>query len=470
VSTLAERLGAFAVEHDYDRLPDEVRASVCQRALDTLGIAVAATRLDTSAAVRDYAVAQGGRAEAHAVGVAEPLPAELAALVNGTLAHSLDYDDTHLPSVLHPSATVVPAALAVGEATGRDGREVIAAIAVGLEICVRLGMAGYDEAERNNTYFDRGQHATSICGTIGGAAAAARLLGLSAEGVTHAIGLAVSMAGGVIEANRTGGTVKRIHCGWAAHAAVSAARLAQHGITGPPTVLEGRFGFFRAYLDGHYDAEAIVAGLGERWEVPKIFFKPYPANHFTHAGIDAGLALRERGVSLDDVAELELGVAEPTVRTIGEPIDAKRAPKTGYQAQFSGPYTVVAAMLGGGGLGLGLGDFTDKLATDGERRRHMAKVSVAGRAECSEIFPHQFPAVLTVRLNDGSELEEAVMSNRGGPERPLSDRELELKFADNAGRLLGESKLRQVQENVLSLERQDAIEPTISLMTRLEEG
>jgi len=170
------------------------------------------------------------------------------------------------------------------------------------------------------------------------------------------------------------------------------------------------------------------------------------------------------------VAELELGVAEPTVRTIGEPIDAKRAPKTGYQAQFSGPYTVVAAMLGGGGLGLGLGDFTDKLATDGERRRHMAKVSVAGRAECSEIFPHQFPAVLTVRLNDGSELEEAVMSNRGGPERPLSDRELELKFADNAGRLLGESKLRQVQENVLSLERQDAIEPTISLMTRLEEG
>ena len=170
------------------------------------------------------------------------------------------------------------------------------------------------------------------------------------------------MAGGVIEANRTGGTVKRIHCGWAAHAAISAARLAAHGITGPPTVLEGRFGFFQAFLGGHYDAAAIEAELGERWEVPGIFFKPYPANHFTHAGIDAALALREQGVSLDEVDALSLGVAEPTVRTIGEPIEVKRAPRPAYQAQFSGPYTVVAALLGGGGLGLGLDDFTDALA------------------------------------------------------------------------------------------------------------
>jgi 2-methylcitrate dehydratase PrpD len=465
---MARRLAGFAVEHDYDRLPEEVRHSVRQRTLDTLGIMVAAAPLPTSRSVRDYARAQGGRAEAHAVGLAEPLPAELAALVNGTLAHSLDYDDTHLPSVLHPSATIVPASLAMGEAVGRNGREVVAAIAVGLETCVRIGMAGYDSQARNNTYFDRGQHATSMCGTIGAAVSAAVLLGLDADGVGHAIGLAVSMAGGVIEANRTGGTVKRIHCGWAAHAAICAARLAAHGITGPPTVLEGRFGFFRAFLDGHYDADAIDAGLGERWEVPGIFFKPYPANHFTHGGIDAALELRERGVEIEDVDALELGVAEPTVRTIGEPIEVKRAPQTGYQAQFSGPYTVVAALLGGGGLGLGLDDFTDELAGDPERRRHMAKVTVAGRAECSEVFPNQFPAVLTARLRDGNVLEEVVMRNRGGPERPLSDRELELKFADNAGRLLREDTVRQVQENVLSLDRQSAIEPVLSPMTHLE--
>jgi 2-methylcitrate dehydratase PrpD len=470
MTALAQRLGEFAVDQTYERLPDEVRHSVRQRTLDTLGIMVAATPLETSRSVRAYVCAQGGRPEAHAVGVGDPLPAELAALVNGTLAHSLDYDDTHLPSVLHPSASIVPACLAVAEAADRDGRALVAAIAVGLEICVRLGMAGYDREARNNTYFDRGQHATSICGTIGAAAGAAVLLGLDADGVTNAIGLAVSMAGGVIEANRTGGTVKRIHCGWAAHSAISAARMAAHGITGPPTVLEGRFGFFRAFLDGRYDAEVIDAGLGERWEVPGIFFKPYPANHFTHAGIDAALALRDQGVSPDEIQALTLGVAEPTVRTIGEPIDVKRAPATGYQAQFSGPYTVVAALLGGGGLGLGLADFTDALATDAVRRRHMAKVTVSGRPECDEVFPNQFPAVLTARLRDGRELEQAVMSNRGGPQRPLSDRELQLKFTDNAGRLLGDGGLRRVQDTVLSLDRQPAIGPLLAPMTQLQEA
>jgi 2-methylcitrate dehydratase PrpD len=469
MTTLAQRLGEFAVTQTYDRLPEEVRHSVRQRTLDTLGITVAAVPLDTSRAVRAYATERGGRPEAHAVGTPEPLPAELAALVNGTQAHSLDYDDTHLPSVLHPSASIVPASLAVAEATRSDGRDLTAAIAVGLEICVRLGMAGYDREARNNVYFDRGQHATSICGTIGAAASAALLLGLGAEGVTHAIGVAASMAGGVIEANRTGGTVKRIHCGWAAHAGISAARLAQHGITGPPTVLEGRFGFFQAFLQDNHDAAVVDAELGERWEVPGIFFKPYPANHFTHAGIDAALALRGQGVSIDEIEALSLGVAEPTVRTIGEPIEVKRAPDTGYQAQFSGPYTVVAALIGGGGLGLGLEDFTDALATDEARRGHMAKVTVAGRPECDEVFPNQFPAVLTARLHDGRELEHAVMSNRGGPQRPLSDGELERKFTDNAGRLLGDGALRQVQDAVLSLDRQPEIGALLAPMTHLQE-
>ncbi|MGH2843147.1 MAG: MmgE/PrpD family protein [Solirubrobacteraceae bacterium] len=469
MSTIAERLGQFAVEQGYDRLPDGVRASVRQRVLDTLGIMIAATPLATSRAVVAYAETQGGNPEAHAIGVRSPLPAELAALVNGTLAHSLDYDDTHLPSVLHPSASVVPASLAVAEARGRSGRELIAAIAVGLEICVRLGMAGYDAEARNNVYFDRGQHATSICGTIGAAASAAILSGLDAAGVTHAIGVAVSMAGGVIEANRTGGTVKRIHCGWAAHAGISAARLVAHGLTGPPTALEGRFGFFQAFLGGHYEQGAF-SGLGERWEVPGIFFKPYPANHFTHAGIDAALALRTQGVSLKDVAALTLGVAEPTVRTIGEPIDLKRAPATGYQAQFSGPYTVIAALSGGSGLGLGLDDFTDALATDAERRRQMAKVSVVGRADCSEIFPNQFPAVLSARLHDGRELEHAVMDNRGGPRRPLSDQELEIKFTDNAARRLDGAAAARVRDVVSSLDRQDLITPLLTTMSHLQEG
>jgi 2-methylcitrate dehydratase PrpD len=451
-STLAERIGAFAAAARFERLPDDVVDSVRKRVLDVVGISVAAASLDTSRAVRRFAAEQGGRGQASAIGVAERVPAAQAALVNGVLAHSLDYDDTHLPSVLHPSASVVPAALAAAEATGADGQATIAAIACGLEICVRLGMAGYDEAAGNSIFFEHGQHATSICGALGGAVSAALLYGLDADGVTHGLGVAASMASGVIEANRTGGTVKRLHCGWAAHSALCAAQLVRHGFTGPPTVLEGRFGFFQAWLRGQYFPDAITTGLGERWSVAEIFFKPYPANHFTHAGIDAARALRERGLRADDADSLVLGVAAPTVRTIGEPIEVKRTPQTGYMAQFSGPYTVVAGLLGGGGLGVGLDDFTDELARNPRRRELMARVDVVADDSCTKIFPRQFPAVLRVRTRDGRELVEEVLANRGGPGRPLTFDELATKFADNATRLLPPPAVAALRDEVSRLD------------------
>lgn len=433
--TLAEQLGAFAAGTSYDDLPEAVVESVKMRVLDTLGIAVAAAPLETSRAARRWAAEQGGSHGASAVGVEQRLPANLAAFVNGVLAHSLDYDDTHLPSVLHPSATVVPAALAAAERVGADGRALVHAIAVGLETCVRLGMAGYDEEAGNSTFFEHGQHATSICGAMGGAVAASVLAG-DEDAVVHSLGVAASMASGIIEANRTGGTVKRIHCGWAAHSAVSAAELVAHGLTGPPTVLEGRFGFFQAWLHGQFDASAVTDGLGTDWAVPGIFFKPYPANHFTHAAVDAAAALRADGVRPEDVERLVLGVPAPNLRTIGEPIEVKRAPETGYMAQFSGPYAVAVGLLGGGGLGAGLDDYTDALAHDPARRAVMATVDVVADERCTAIFPRQFPAVLTAHLRDGREVVQEVLTTRGGPERPLSFDELATKFRDNAGRTL----------------------------------
>ncbi len=454
--TLAEQIGEFATAVSYQRLPAQVADSVRERVLDTLGICVAATALDTSAAARDWVLEQRGRPQAQAVGLPGRVPAPLAGFLNGVLAHSLDYDDTHLPSVLHPSASVIPAALAAAQADGPDGpdgRSVIAAIAAGLEVCVRIGMAGYDPRAGNSTFFEHGQHATSICGALGGAVSAGLLLGLDTAGVTHALGVAASMASGLIEANRTGGTVKRLHCGWAAHAGVCAAQLVRHGFTGPATVLEGRFGFFQAWLRGHFDPDAVTEGLGSDWSVPGIFFKPYPANHFTHAAIDAAIGLRARGVRAADVESAILGVAAPTVRTIGEPIEAKRAPETGYMAQFSGPYAVAAGLIGGGGLGVGLADFTDELARDPGRRALMSRVSVVADDRCTEVFPRQFPAVLRVRTRDGRELAAEVMTNRGGPDRPLTYAELRTKFRDNARGRLGEGARNRVEHAIARFEQ-----------------
>jgi 2-methylcitrate dehydratase PrpD len=433
--TLLEQLSAFAANVTYESLPAEVAASVKDRVLDTLGICLAAVPLDTSRMATELAAGWGGPEQATVIGFPLRLPARGAAFVNGVLAHSLDFDDTHLPSVLHPSACVIPTALAAGETVGASGEAVIAAAAAGYEVTIRTGMAAYDRTLGNSVFFEDGWHATSICGTLAAAVIAAKLYGMGARGIGNALGIAVSMGSGVIEGNRAGGSVKRLHCGWAAHAGIAAAQAARSGFTGPVSALEGRFGFYQAFCRGRFDPSQITLGLGTEWSIPGVFYKPYPANHFTHAAIDAALALRQ-SVNVDDIANIELRVASPTLRTIAEPAEAKARPLSGYHAQFSGPFVVATALLGGGGLGVSLDDFTDQRVSDPRYLELAAKVRCVADPECDAIFPNQFPAILRVRTRSGTVLEQKVLSNRGGPGNPLSVEELKLKFSTNAARSL----------------------------------
>jgi 2-methylcitrate dehydratase PrpD len=450
--TLLQQLSQFAAAVTYESLPPAVIASVKDRVLDTVGLCLAATPLETSAMAVKLAQSWGTNPEATTIGFAHRLPAVSAAFVNGVLAHSLDFDDTHLPSVLHPSASIIPAALAVGEAIGASGQDVITAAAAGYEVCVRTGMAAYDRELGNSIFFERGWHATSICGTLAAAVVAAKLYSLDADGIGHALGIAASMGSGIIEANRAGGSVKKMHCGWAAHAGLIAAQSARAGFTGPPTALEGRFGFYQAFCEGRFFPAEITDGLGRDWCIPNIFYKPYPANHFTHAGIDAALKMRER-LAIQDIASIELGVASPTLRTIAEPRDQKIRPQSGYHAQFSGPFTVATALLGGGGLGVWLDDFTDAHVSDLRYLELAAKVQVVANAECDAIFPNQFPAVLRVQTKSGATLEEKVLANRGGPDNPLSAEELQIKFRANAGRRLSPESAQSLIAVIMQMEQ-----------------
>jgi 2-methylcitrate dehydratase PrpD len=294
------------------------------------------------------------------------------------------------------------------------------------------------------------------------------LSGLDAEQLTSVVGIAASMGAGVIEANRTGGTIKRVHCGWAAHAGVVAADLARHGLTGPPTVIEGRFGFLQAFCGDQVHVERVTDGLGEEWETPGIFYKPYPCNHFTHAGIDAALALRARGVEPDDVRALTLGVPAPVLRTIAEPPEDKARPRSGYHAAFSGPYTVAAALLGGGGLGVFHEDFTDAAAADPRRLDLAARVRVVADEESTALFPRQFPAVLTAELTDGRTVTERVRANRGGPANPLSADELSTKFTGNAERALVPGAAADVVAAVWGLRDGRPVRDVLAILRRPE--
>ncbi|TSA52461.1 MAG: MmgE/PrpD family protein [Actinobacteria bacterium] len=436
------------------QITDAIRQDVTERILDTIGNSLAGRTesLKNGSHEPDLAVERavrswGGVGQSLVIGGnGGPLPAASAALINGTLAHVLDFDDTHLPSVLHPSASIIPAALAVAQEVDATPDQLIHAIAVGIEICNRLGMASYIPEIRNSLFFEKGFHATSICGTIGAAAASAYLYGLDADRIADAMGIAVSMGAGVIEANRTGGTVKRIHCGWAAHGGITAAAFAREGVTGPPTVLEGRFGFFNAYLDGKYDEHALIDDLGIRWELLRTVYKPYPTNHFTHPGIDCALALRSQIADLTAISRIDLGVAMPVMRTIAEPREEKTHPKSGYHAKFSGPYTIAAALAGGGGLGLYLDDFGS--GWDAPSRLGLASlVEVHADEIATGIFPRAFAAHLKITMNDGSVLEHRVDASRGSELAPLTREDVLTKFRLNASRSLPESAVQELLAN-----------------------
>jgi 2-methylcitrate dehydratase PrpD len=431
--TPAQTLGAWAADLSFEQLPRELVHGIRLHVLDTLAVAVAGASSDGGKAALSVAQAAGRSGEASIVGTRGRSRAALAALVNGTYAHSLDFDDTHLPSLMHPSASIVSAVLAQAEAGGAAGPEIVVALAVGYEIACRLAMAQHEASTNRSIFFERGLHATSILGTVAGAAACAKLRRLGADGIAQAIAVACSMGSGVIESNRTGGSVKQLHGGWAAHSAVMAADLVAAGLTGAPTALEGRFGLFQSLCGEEWDPTALTAEVGEEWWFFDIAFKPYPCNHFTHALVDAARVLKERGLKPSEVREVVIGTASSSLRTIGEPLDEKRAPTSPYTAKFSGPFVFATALVGGGGLGVTSADFTPEALADPERLRIAALCDVRADPACDELFPFQLPATVSVTTVDGNQLDARVMETRGSRRNPLAEHELSIKVAGAAG-------------------------------------
>lgn len=449
---------------DGDALPPRLLALAGGHVRDTVGVALAASGDWPDDPVTAVVRGWGGVERSGAIGRLGRYPSAHAALIGGTLAHAIDFDDTHLPSVLHPSASVVPAALACSEPAGASGTTFLAAVAFGDEVCCRLGMAGYDRELGNSVFFENGLHATAICGAVGAAGAAALVLGLDENGVAEAMSIATSLGSGLIEANRTGGMVKRVHCGWAAHAAVCAATLAEAGLTGAPTAIEGRFGFLRAFCGEAADPAVVTSQLGEQWELDRLHVKPYPTNHFTHSGIDAALELRSRGIEAGDVESVQIGLPGAVLRTVAEPHHLKARPPDGYAARFSAPFTFAAAMRGGGGLGLFLDDFTDARIADPATLALAATVSCVRDARCDEVFPESFPAVVTVHLAGGGTERVEVLENRGGPARPLTSGEASTKFRACAGRVLDEVTVEALDATLAGVQELSDLEPMANLL------
>src|SRR5882762_5747187 len=285
----ARRLARFVVNLRLNDLPPPVVAQARLLALDTLGCGLAAARYDFARAVRETAERLGGPSESAVIGSTVRVAAANAVLANATLAHGLDFDDTREDAIVHTGAVVVPTSLAVAEALSASGRAALEAIVAGVEVMCRVGLAV------PGRFHARHYHPTALAGTFGAAAAAGKLYGLSEDEMARAFGICGSQAAGIIEYLADGSWTKRLHAGWAAHAGVVAALLAQAGFTGPETVFEGEHGFYRAFAGGFDEARLndLLDSLGQTWELERLTFKPYPCGSIAQPYMDCALRVRE---------------------------------------------------------------------------------------------------------------------------------------------------------------------------------
>lgn len=364
-----------------------------------------------------------------------------AAFLNGALAHSLDFDDTHAAGSLHPGAPVIPAALAAGEMVGASGADVLAAIVAGYEITCRVALA-----LPAGEHYDRGFHPTATCGAFGAAAAAARVFGLSADGVAGALGTVLSQCAGSLQFLANGAWTKRFQVGWAACNGLMAATLVREGFKGASEALEGRHGFLRAYAPNP-QPERAVRDLGRVFELMNTAVKPYPSCRYGHAGIDAALALRAANdLRAEQITAVTLGLPRSGMMLIGEPAEKKSNPQNVVDGQFSGPF-VISAALATGAMGWDSYD----LLHDATVRSLLAKVHCEIDPEIEAEFPANMSGKLTIEAR-GQTFVQKVVVPKGEPANFLSEAELRAKFAGLTGTMLGVERAARLADAVLAID------------------
>ncbi len=438
VTEVTRTLAAWASGLDGKRIPAEVRREGVRSFVNWLGCAAGGSSHDTVSRALAAVMPFSGERRATVVGRRERLDELHAALVNGIASHVLDYDDTHLKTIIHPAGPVASALLAVAESRGIPGRDLVTALLIGIEVECRIGNAVYPE------HYDRGWHITGTAGVFGAAAATGWLLRLNPQRMAWALGLAASQAAGLRE--MFGTMTKSFHPGRAAQNGALSAFLAQAGFDSSERAIEAPRGFARVLSD-RQDYDEITEGLGERWEAALNSYKPFACGIVIHPTIDGCRQLREAlGADVGSIASVELEVHPLVLELTG-----KKAPRTGLETKFSVYHAAAVALLRGDGSP---GAFTDEAAND------PAIVALRERIRPT-VTPemHEASARIKVTLRGGRVLERFVERAIGSRERPLSDEALEAKFVDQAAPVLGAAQAKRLVELAWSVESLPALRP-----------
>jgi 2-methylcitrate dehydratase PrpD len=439
MSTIAQHYARFVREAT---IPDTVFEEMRWHALDTIGVCLVANSLAYARLLAELTIADGGAPEATLLGLPERVPARSAAFFNGCLGHGLDFDDTHLDAVLHPTATLFPAMLALAEKYRRSGPDLLTAMALGIEMTARLGLAGGPALLR------RGVHPTSSCGTLGAALGAAWMMRLSEQQTVSAIGIAAAHASGLHESTIDGSSNKCIHSGIAAQAGLLAAELASRGFTAPATSIEGSYGFLRSLAgEGAYDLAELTHELGSRWEATRLAYKVYPCCQGLHPYIDCALDIAARhSFAREDIECIEVRVSTLIGLRLCEPIEEKIVPPSEYGAKFSMPYAVASALID---RDVGHATFLPDTVRQNWRSDLARKVRYVVDEHYAEGVALR--GYVSVLLRDGRELTQQTLACRGTPQNPWSAESITRKFFQNAVPAVGDEQATRIFEFVSQL-------------------
>jgi 2-methylcitrate dehydratase PrpD len=441
---VSSTLASHAASTTYAGLPDDVLPAFKRALLDFLACAIAGSTMPVSNAMLSYFEENDASRAATVLGSGRKLSASNAAFVNGANAHGLDFDDGYMQAAAHPGAAVFPAVLARAEQLGSSAQDVITAIVIGYDVMLRIGAAIHPVAAQ------RGFHNTSIAGVFGAAAGVANLAKLDSKQTLNALGLAGSFASGIREYLDEGAEVKRIHPGKAARDGLLCAEFAARGITGPSKVLEGRYGLFHTHVDDQVRWERLLDGLGTRYEIASIYFKPYPSCRGTHAFIEGIQGLRaQHGFSPEQVAHVELGGNALSIHAH----DYKHHENV-LDAQMSVPYTAALAVL--------YGDVTAQMFLPETMERPevdalVQRVDAYVDDECERMYPAKRSAVVRIQLENGRKLEKRLVDPKGDLDNPMSDDDLARKFRGNCEPVIGTARCSSLLDQVRRFEALDDV-------------
>lgn len=435
---ISQRLATFVATHRRDHLPASVQHDAKRAILNMFAAGFGGCRDAAAGAMIKVIAPLSGAAQAHVMGRSERLDPASAAWINAAIANVLDFDDTHLATVIHPTSPIAPALLALAEMRADQGKpiaggDLLHAFALGVEVTCRVGNA------ISPGHYNRGWHITGTCGVLGAAAAVSRLLKLDAERTLWALGNAATQASGLVET--LGFHAKSLNPANAARGGLLAALLAEAGLSGPPRPIEGQRGFLKVLAD-KVDTSRLTAGLGETWELSLNALKPYPCGVVLHPVIDACLGLRAKPGF--DAAKIE------HIAVHGNSLLKARADRqvtTGREAQVCLSHTVAVSLLLGRA---GPPEYTDALVNDPKIRRIANRVVMV----VDDTIPVEAAAVEATLLG-GAKLQIHVPHARGSAGRPMTDDEIEAKLADQARLNVPGHDIRRLADTVWGLDKAD---------------